>query len=75
MQAMADDTNSNVVLLPLSDHLTAEQALAAVAKRDLTSVLIVGIDEAGHLVILSSKMSRKDALWLAEQARDNALRG
>jgi hypothetical protein len=58
--------------------MTPEQALASVVKeQDLVSdVLIVGYWNDGELFVRSSRMDRKDALWLAESlknwARDGA---
>ena len=57
--------------------MTVAQALhsaLAFAERDaLSDVLIVGYDKAGELFIRSSRMNRKDALWLAEQLRQYSL--
>ena len=59
--------------LPASTTLTPEQALASVAMTELTDVLIVGYDVDGDLYVRSSRMDRKDALWLAEMLKRWAL--
>ena len=41
----------------------------------LTECLIVGYDADGRLVLRSSGMARRDALWLIEQAKRHALDG
>lgn len=57
--------------------MTPQQALLSAlefANNDnLQDVLIVGYDGAGELLVRSSRMDRKDALWLAEQLRLHAL--
>ncbi len=66
-----------VVAFPASVTFTPEQALLSVlefARNDnLQDVLIVGYDADGDLLVRSSRMDRKDALWLAEQLRLHAL--
>jgi len=39
----------------------------------MTDVLIIGYDEDGLLKIRSSKMDRKNALWLIESAKRDIL--
>lgn len=67
----------NVIALPASTTMTPEQALLSAlefAKNDnLQDVLIVGYDGDGELLIRSSRLDRKDALWFAEQLRNYAL--
>lgn len=67
--------NQNVVVLPASVNFTTEQALHSALKEPLTDVLIIAYDDAGELVIRSSKMSRMDALWMTEKAKEWVLRG
>lgn len=64
---------AEVVDFPATSTLTVEQALGVAANRNLKEVLIVGYDEDANLIIVSSKMDRRDALWLAEKAKLNAL--
>jgi hypothetical protein len=64
---------SNVARLPASDHMTVEQALDYTKKDGLTEVLIIGHDADGDLIIRSSHLSRKDALWLLEQGKLHTL--
>ena len=52
--------------LPASTTLTPTQALASAAAEELTDVLVVGYDTDGDLFVRSSRMDRKDALWMAE---------
>lgn len=59
--------------LPASTTLTPEQALASAAMTELTDVLIVGYDLDGDLYVRSSRMDRKDALWMAEMLKRWAL--
>lgn len=67
--------NAKVLDLPASAHFQPEQALNQSLKDGFSDVLIVGYDLDGALMIRSSKMSRAEALWLVEQAREWALRG
>ena len=48
-------------------------ALAHAKAGRLQDVLIVGYDANGDLYVRSSRMDRKDALWLSEQLRKYAL--
>ena len=70
-----DMNNQNVIALPASISYTPEQALQSALNESLTDVLIIGYDNEGELVIRSSKMSRMDALWMTEKAKEWALRG
>lgn len=66
---------NNVLTFPATTTLTVGQALdSANGMRELlTDVLIVGYDTGGALYVRSSRMDRKDALWLAEQLKKYAL--
>lgn len=68
---------NSVLPFPVSTTLTPEQALASALANAtaglIQDVLIVGYDEVGELFVRSSRMDRKDALWLAEQLRKYAL--
>lgn len=68
---------NNVLNFPATTTLTPEQALHSALKfakeYGLQDALIVGYDEDGELFVRSSRMDRKDALWLAEQLRLYAL--
>lgn len=59
----------NVSNLPPSSFFTPEQALHSARNENLESVLILGYDEKESLVILTSRIERKDALWLLEEAK------
>lgn len=67
--------NKNVISLPASTNYTPEQALQSALQTPLTDVLVIGYDNEGELFIRSSKMSRMDALWMTEKAKEWALRG
>jgi len=66
-----------ITALPASTTFTPKQALLSamefVENDNLQDVLIVGYDGDGELVIRSSRMDRKDALWLSEKLRSYAL--
>lgn len=63
--------------LPATVTFTPELALKSMLnfcdQDDLQDVICLGYDSSGVLVIRSSKMDRKDALWLAEQLKAWAL--
>jgi hypothetical protein len=67
----------NVLAFPATTTMTPQQALLSAlefANNDnLQDVLVVGYDGDGELVIRSSRMDRKDALWISEQLRIYAL--
>ena len=65
--------SSGVHQFPLSNSLTPEQALSAALKVDLKDVLIVGISAGDELFALSSRMTRRDALWLIEVSKKHTL--
>jgi len=67
----------NVLAFPATITMTPQQALLSAlefANNDnLQDVLVIGYDGDGELVIRSSRMDRKDALWVSEQLRIYAL--
>jgi len=65
---------SNLLAFPPSETFTVGQALdsASAMRESLTEVLIVGFDTDGDLYVRSSRMDRKDALWLSELLRQYA---
>lgn len=67
----------NVFAFPATDTMTPQQALLSAlefANNDnLQDVLVVGYDGDGALLVRSSRMDKKDALWLSEQLRRYAL--
>lgn len=67
----------NVLAFPATATMTPQQALLSAlefANNDnLQDVLVVGYDGDGELLVRSSRMDRKDALWLSEQLRRYAL--
>lgn len=68
---------NNVLSFPPTTTMTPRQALLSAlefAENDfLQDVLVVGYDGDGDLFVLSSRMERKDALWLSEMLRRYAL--
>jgi hypothetical protein len=68
-----------ITALPASTTFTPRQALLSALEfsdhDNLQDVLVVGYDAEGCLLVRSSRMDRKDALWLAEMLRDWALKG
>lgn len=75
---MNDDRSPNmlgatVLSFPASNHFTPEQALHSALQLDLADVVIVGFDRDGDLAVRSSRMSRQEALFLAEKLKQYAL--
>lgn len=64
-----------VFRLPASTTATPEQALADAQTLGLTDVLIAGYDADGVLAVRSSRMTRAEALFMAEKMREWALHG
>lgn len=55
--------------------MTVEQALESVMRIKLHDVLILGYDDEGRFKVRSSKMTRAEALYLAELGKQHALGG
>ena len=72
-----DPLENNLYTLPPRDDLSVGEMLSQcaneVATGFLESGIVVGLDRNGGLLIRSSKMSRKDALWLLELARQHVI--
>lgn len=68
-----------ITSLPATTTFTTRQALLSAMEfadnDNLQDVLIVGYDGDGALIVRSSRMDRKDALWLAELLRNWAING
>jgi len=62
--------NPNVISLPASTNYTAEQAIASASEMPLADVLIVGYDVDDALYVRSSRMTRAEALFLLEKAKE-----
>lgn len=60
--------NKNVFSLPATTTMTPEQALASAGQLELGEVLVIGHDKDGELVVRSSRMDSKNALWLLKLA-------
>jgi len=71
------ETAKNVFAFPATTTMTPEQALRSALEfatnDNLQDVLVVGYDGDGALLVRSSRMDRKEALWLSEQLRKHAL--
>ena len=63
---------NKVVELGAHENMEPEQALSFCLREKWDEVLIIGLQE-GQIVIRSSKMDRKDALWLSKQVELHAL--
>jgi len=55
------------------NSMTVNQALEVAKEQDLTEVIIMGFDSEDDLIVGSSGMLRKDALWLIEKYKFNLL--
>jgi hypothetical protein len=66
-------TEAELVELGGHERMTVQEALGLVAREAPTSVLIVFEDAEGNFILRSSRMERKDSLWLIEKARDHIL--
>ena len=52
------------------DNMTVAEALAVSGRRNLKEVLILGTDQDGMFISVSSGMPNKDALWLINLEED-----
>ena len=68
---------NKILEFPATTTARPEQALSGALAHAraglLQDILIVGYDSNGELYVRSSRMDRKDALWIAEQLRKYAL--
>lgn len=62
--------NDKVTSLPATVTFTVEQALHSALQLNMKDVLIIGYDQNNELVIRSSRIDRKTALWLVRDAED-----
>jgi len=67
--------NTKVIDLPASTNYTPELALAQALKYNLTDVLIVGYDIDRDLVVLSSRMTRAEGLFMVKKAEEWTMYG
>lgn len=51
------------------DRMTVDQAIGSARDTGMTECIVVGYGEGGGLVVRSSGMTRRDALWILEQAK------
>lgn len=64
---------SNIKKLPPSNNMNVEQALNYALTDDLQDALIIGYNQDGDLVILSSHMTKAEAAYMLMQALDRAM--
>lgn len=67
--------NMKIIDLPASTNYTPELALAQAMKYDLTDVMIIGYDTDRDLVVLSSKMTRAEGLFMVKKAEEWSMYG
>lgn len=67
--------NEKVIHMQPSTNYTPDQALNQALKYDLTDVLVVGYDVEGDLVVLSSKMTRAEGLFMVKKAEEWTMHG
>lgn len=74
---MNETTKAKVQRLPLSSKFTVEQALQTTLNEapNLSAVMIIAEYDDDDLYVLTSRMSRKDALWNLERAKHHCLHG
>lgn len=72
-----DPLVSNLTTLQPRDDLSAFGVLSHCANEarsgKLASAIVIGLSADGELLVRCSRMSRKDALWLLELAKQHAL--
>lgn len=64
---------SDVRLMPATGRMTPEQALGHASLREWQDVIVMGYDEGGVFTLVSSKMAREQAAWLAQLLIRHAL--
>ncbi len=69
--------NTNVIALPASTNFRPDQALkSAMDMGDrLSDVMVVGYDDEGVLFVRSSHMTRAEAVFMLEKAKEWAMYG
>lgn len=60
---------NKVLPFPAATTMTPQQALDSAKALEPMDVLVIGYDQNGELLVRSSRMDRKDALWLVEAAK------
>lgn len=63
--------NDNIVKwkMPVDAEMTMERFKKCVVEEEFSDAIVLGFDMEGNFVTRSSKISRRDALWLIEQAK------
>lgn len=72
---MSSGENAKVIELGAHERMTTEGALGLTLRESPPEVIILFHDHAGSFGLRSSGMSRKDALWIIEEARQWVLSG
>lgn len=64
-------TKNNIVkyTIPMKNDKSISRLKKQFTEDDVTEAIIVGFTTDGEIKIYSNAMSRRDALWLLEQAR------
>lgn len=67
----------SVTDLPASSYMSVEQALAMASREaangEYTEVVVLASSQDGGLIVRSSRMQPRDALWLAKMLERHAL--
>lgn len=66
---------AEIIELGAHERMTPEEALGITMRESPTEVLILFFDREDDFGLRSSNISRKDALWLIELARQQILDG
>jgi len=66
---------AEIIELGAHERMTVDEALGITMREKPTEVLIIFFDAEDDFGLRTSNMSRKDALWLIELARQEILNG
>ena len=68
---------SKISTLPAANTFTVEQALTSALQDadELAEVMVFGLYKTGEFYVRSSRMTRRDAFWLAGLAQEHARHG
>lgn len=68
-QQLGEEIKPKIVELAPRDNRTVKSTLDKAAETNFVECLVIGMDDEGKFVFLSSGMSNRDGLWLAEKAK------
>ena len=63
-----------ILHLPVESEQTPEEVLRETLEIGVKNIVCIGFDADGDWFLRTSKMSRQDALWVAEKLRDWAIK-